>query len=251
MDPFSIIVGTVGLIDVCTRFGAYLRDVHAGAAQIGDEISALSRELKSLKSVNETIKASYEDVQVSCSHDATVPTQAAKLWQNISSSLQDCRRIVEDLEQLVKYIIGREKSDSGSRIVSKFESFRMQLRKQSREGDFDKLFSRLNTFHNTLQLMLDLVILWVSRAASPANNAHHFRTDARQSHSVATESLEEFKRITGKSLYEIKDSLSSLQSAVNVQDVKSVSAYRGYHTAGVLTLHSSTTLLALQKQSFH
>lgn len=173
MDPFSIIVGTVGLIDICTRFGAYLRDVHAGAAQIEDEISALSRELKSLKSVNETIKASYEEVQISYSHDAAVPQQAAKLWHNINSSLQDCRQLVEDLEQLVKYIIGKEKSDSGSRLVSKFESFRKQLRKQSRDGDFDKLYSRLNTFHNTLQLMLDLVILWVSVDAFPAKQCSH------------------------------------------------------------------------------
>ena len=162
MDPFSIIVGTVNLIDICTRFGAYLRDVHSGAAQIEDEISALSRDLKSLKSVNETIKASYEEVQVSYSHEAAVPKQAAELWHNINSSLQDCRRIVEDLEQLVKYIIGKEKSDSGSKLVSKFEGFRKQLRKQSREGDFDKLYSRLNIFHNTLQLLLHAVILWVS-----------------------------------------------------------------------------------------
>ena len=161
MDPFSIIVGTAGLIDICTRFAVYLRDVHAGAAHIEDEISALSQQLKSLKSVNETIKASYEAAQVSYSHKVDVPQQAAKLWHNIHSSLQDCRRVVEDLEQLVKYIIGKEKSDSGSRLTSKFESFRKQLRKLSSEGDFDKLYSRLNTFQNTLQLMLDLVILWV------------------------------------------------------------------------------------------
>ncbi len=225
MDPFSIIVGTVGLIDVCTRFGAYLRDIQAGAAQIEDEISALSRELKSLKSVNETIKASYEDFQVSYSHEAAFPKQAANLWHNINSSLQDCRLIVEDLEQLIKATIGKETSDRGSRLASKVQSFRKQLRKQSREGDFDKLHSRLNTFQNTLQLMLDLVILWALSAMRQAYNADTFRTNARQSHSVATESLEEFKRITGKSLYEIKDSLTFLQSSVSVQDAESVSEH--------------------------
>ena len=86
---------------------------------------------------------------------------------------------------------------------------------------------------------------------SQPSNAHTVRTDARRSHSVATESLEEFKRITGKSLYEIKDSLSSLQSSVSVQDAKSVSGRRKYHNARVLTWHSSTTLLAPQKQSCH
>ena len=247
MDPFSIIIGTVSLLDVCTRFGAYLRDLHTGAAQIEDEISALLRELDALKSVNETIKASYNDFQRSYSHEAAVPKQAANLWHNINSSLQDCRRLVEDLEQLVKAIIHREKQDSAFRLANKFESFRKQLRKQSRERDFDKLYGRLNTFHNTLQLMLDLVILWVLLAMCPAYNADTFRTDARQSHSVATESLEEFKRITGKSLYEIRDLLSSIKSSVGVQDAKSVSGGWEYHNARVLMLPSSTTLSALQK----
>lgn len=248
MDPFSIIVGTVGLIDVCTRFGTYLRDVHAGAAQIEDEISALLRELDALKSVNETIKASYKEFQGSYSHEAAVPKQAANLWHNINSSLQDCRRLVEDLEQLVKAIIHKENSDSGFRLGSKFDSFRKQLRKQFREGDFDKLYSRLNKFHNTLQLMLDLVVLWILLAMRPAYNAGIFRTNARHSHSVATESLEEFKRITGKSLYEIRDLLSSIKSSVSVQNAKSISKKGWYHNSEVLMLHSSTILLALQRQ---
>ena len=85
----------------------------------------------------------------------------------------------------------------------------------------------------------------------PAYNADSSRTDARQSHSVATESLEELKRITGKSLCEIRDLLSSIQSSVGVQNAKSVSGEWKYHNARVLMLHSSTTLLALQKQYFH
>ena len=226
MDPFSIIAGTVGLIDVCTRFGTYLRDFHTGAVHIEDEVSALSRELNALNSVNETIKACYRDFQDSHSHKTAVPKHAANLWHNLNSSLQDCRRLVEDLEQLVKAIIGRRTSDSGFRLTSNFETFRKRLRKQSREGDFDKLHGRLNTFQNTLQLMLDLVILWVLLAMRPACNADTFRTDARQSHSVVTESLEEFKRITGESLYEIKDSLSSVLSSVSVQDARRVSENR-------------------------
>ena len=159
MNPFSIIIRTVSLINVCTRFRECLRDLHAGAAQIEDEITALSRELDALKSVNETIKASYEDFQRSYSHEAAVPKQAANLWHNINLSLQDCRRLVKDLEQLVKAIIHEENPDSAFRLANKFESFRKQLRKRSREGDFDKLHGRLNTFHNTIQLILDLVIL--------------------------------------------------------------------------------------------
>lgn len=152
-DPFSIIVGTVGLIDVCLRFGAYLNNVQAGAAQIEDEIASLSREIEALTSVNETIQASYKEFQSSSSADAS------NLWRNIRSNLHDCRIIVEDLEQLVTVILGKETQDKGSRFSRKLDGFKKQLRKQSKEGDFNKLHSRLNTYQNTLQLMLDLVIL--------------------------------------------------------------------------------------------
>ncbi len=219
--------------------------------QVEDEISALSRELNALKSVNETIKASYKDFQGSYSHKTAVPKHAANLWRNINSSLQDCRRLIEDLEQLVEAIIGKEKSDSGFRLASNLETFRKQLRKQSREADFDKLYGRLITFQNTLQLMLDLVILWVLSPMRPAYNADTFRTDARQSHSVVADSLDEFKRITGSSLCQIKDSLSSVLSSVSVQDAKIVSGSWEYHYTGLLKLPSSTDLLALQKQRFH
>ena len=82
----------------------------------------------------------------------------------------------------------------------------------------------------------------------PAYNADTYRTDARHSHSVVTESLEEFKRVTGKSLCEIKDSLSSVLSSVSAQNAKNVSENWEYHNAGLLKLDSSTTLLALQEQ---
>ena len=158
-DPFSIVIGTIGLIDVCWRFAAYLRNAYAGTAQTEDEIAGLLREIESLTSVNETIKASYEDFQGTFSQEAALSNQAANLWHNISSNLKDCRTIVEELELLVRAIIGKERPDKGPIVARRFDGFRKQLRKQSKEGDFDKLRSRLDTYQSTLQLMLDLVIL--------------------------------------------------------------------------------------------
>jgi hypothetical protein len=158
-DPFSIVVGTVGLLDVCFRFAGYLNDVQAGAAQIDDEIVGLLREIEALKSVNETIQANYKGFPKPVNPDEPIPNEVADLWGNIRSNLQDCRIIVEDLEQLVISIVGQERRDKSSRFASKLDGFRKQLRKQSKEGDFNKLRSRLHTYQSTLQLMLDLVLL--------------------------------------------------------------------------------------------
>lgn len=157
-DPFSIIVGTAGLIDVCWRFGSYLQDIQAGAAKIDDEIETLSRDIEALRVINETIRDSYKELPGYLSSEIERSKHVERLWRNVSSNLESCRLIVEDLEVLVEEIIGKEPPKNESKIMRKFGGFRKQLRKQSREGDFNKLQKRLNTYYSTIQLMLDLII---------------------------------------------------------------------------------------------
>ena len=157
-EPFSIITATVGLIDVCWRFGSYLHNVQAGAAQIEDEIETLSRDIEALRAVNETIRASYSDLPGYLNSEVKSSEHLDRLWRNVSSNLASCRLVVEELEALVMEIVGREPSKDQSKFMRKLGGFRKQLRKQSREGDFDKLQSRLANYHNTIQLMLDLII---------------------------------------------------------------------------------------------
>ena len=168
-DPFSILTATVGLIDVCVRFGCYLRDVSAGAAKIEEEIRTLSRDIDGLKIVNETIQASYQELPGYLNSEIESSKHVERLWRNVSSNLESCRLIVEELEALVKGIIGKgppkdddskssESKSSPSKVSRKLGGFMKQLRKQSRERDFHKLRNRLTTHYNTIQLMLDLII---------------------------------------------------------------------------------------------
>lgn len=157
-DPFSIIAATFGLIDVCWRFGSYLRDVQAGAAKVEDEIEGLSRDIEALRVVNETIRASYRELPSYRNSNIENSKHVERLWRNVSSNLQNCRPIVEELEALVRGIIGKEPPKDESTIMRKLGGFKKQLRKQAREGDFNKLQTRLSTCYNTIQLTLDLII---------------------------------------------------------------------------------------------
>lgn len=157
-DPFSIIAATFGLIDVCWRFGSYLRDVQAGAAKVEDEIEGLSRDIEALRIVNETIRASYRELPSYRNLNIENSKHVERLWRNVSSNLQNCRPIVEELEALVRGIIGKEPPKDESTIMRKLGGFKKQLRKQAREGDFNKLQTRLSTCYNTIQLTLDLII---------------------------------------------------------------------------------------------
>ena len=165
-DPFSILAGTAGLIDVCWRFGSYLHDVQAGAAKIEDEIGILARDIEALRVVNETVRASYKELPGYLNTEIESSKHVERLWRNVSSNLENCRPIVEELEALVKAIVGKEPRKDVSKIMRKLGGFRKQLRKQAREGDFTKLQNRLATYYNTIQLMLDLIIWWASCSAS-------------------------------------------------------------------------------------
>ena len=160
-DPFSIIAGTAGLIDVCWRFGSYLHNLKAGAAKIEDEIAALSRDIEALRVVNETVQASHSGLQEYLNSEVKNPEHLERLWRNVSSSLASCQLVVEELEALVIGIVGTEPPKDESKISRKLGGFKKQLRKQSKDGDFEKLRSRLSTYQTTIQLMLDLII-WLA-----------------------------------------------------------------------------------------
>ena len=157
-EPFSVITATAGVIDVCWRFGAYLRDVQAGAAQIEDDIETLSRDIDALRVVNETVRDSYKELSSHLASRTDSSKHIERLWRNVSSNLGNCQVVLEELEALVKAVVGKEAPKDESKIMRKIGGFRKQLRKQSRENDFNKLQGRLTTYYNTIQLMLELII---------------------------------------------------------------------------------------------
>lgn len=143
MDPFSIITGTIGVIDVCWRFGKYLKDLQAGAAKVDDEVASLLREIEALASVTEIIQIKYKKLQDPPSYEESESKQIVNLWRNIASNQQDSRLILEDLRELVESIPGKESTKTSSKIARKLDGFRKQLKKQSKENEFYKLQSRL------------------------------------------------------------------------------------------------------------
>ncbi len=164
-DPFSVFAATTGLIDVCWCFGSYLHDVRVGAAEIEDEIKRLSREIEALRVINETIRASYKELPNHLSSGIESSKHMERLWRNVSSNLEDCRVIVEELEALVKGIVGKEPLKDESKFMRTIDGFKKQVKKQSKAGDFNKLQTRLITYYNTIQLMLDLIIWSVKFSA--------------------------------------------------------------------------------------
>lgn len=151
MDPFSILVGTAGLLDVSFRVIGYLKEVEESAGKVEDEITALSQEINTLITVDEAIDALWR-----ANHDAVSGTpfmekaDAEDLWKKLASLLEECRETTQKLETLLKEVIGKK----GPHVTGKIDGIKKQLRRQSREKDYMDVRHRLSSYQAGLQMLL-------------------------------------------------------------------------------------------------
>ncbi|KAA6413838.1 MAG: hypothetical protein FRX48_02200 [Lasallia pustulata] len=169
MDPFSIIVSTASIVDICVRLVTFLQDFHEAAAKVEAGISALQQELEAIIAVNISIRTLFkEELEKAKSKqeqqkgsprvppDDSYPVQ--NLWRDIGRNLKGCEAVVERLEKLVEEIVGKERAaKESSKIVQKLEGFRKLKRKDSRESDIRQLREQLTTFQRALQMLMTAI----------------------------------------------------------------------------------------------
>lgn len=150
-DPFSIIVGTAGLADVCIRLAKFLKQAKDGFQNIDKDLEDLSKEIKAVRTVSDLIKRTFEAdlAGTTSSNDDQVIVDH---WQATGAILTGCQDIVEKLTVLITTILGI----GGSKLV-KFNSLRKYLKQQAKDDEFIALRQRLNAHHNTLQTSLAAV----------------------------------------------------------------------------------------------
>ena len=157
MDPFSLPTGTVGLLAICAQLVLSLRDIHAAAAIVDREIEALSRDVENVKSVIEIIYDTLKKRADLLLNGA--PGSTAKSWYNATKTLAGvvtgCENSLTKLSLLIREIKGGERSG----LLGKFDDFRKQLRKLSKDEDHRRLHAKLTNSLITLQLMLNTIQL--------------------------------------------------------------------------------------------
>ena len=154
MDPFSILVGTAGLLDISFRVIGYLKEAEERAGRVDAEITALSQEINTLITVNDAVDALWL-----ANHDATPASpfdEAADtedLWKKLGNLLQECRHTVEKLEALLKAVVG----SNGPKISGKLDGIKKQLRRQSKDKDYADVRLRLSSYQAGLQMLLSAI----------------------------------------------------------------------------------------------
>lgn len=158
MDPFSITVGVVGLLDVTWRVVSYLKDVHEAAGQVEGEIAALLSEMNNLESLNKSIKHLHETEVESLPDDAKgLPGQDHDLWRITASNVHECHETVKKLEIILVGIAGKH----GNKVAGWRDGIRKQLRKQSKDGELNNMRLRISLNRQSLHIsltMLDLLV---------------------------------------------------------------------------------------------
>ncbi len=152
MDPFSIIVGTAGLADVCIRLTKFLREAKDGFQKIDQDLEDLSKEITALRTVSDLIKRSFE-ADIAGNTNTSDNQIIVNLWQVTQTTLKDCQDIVERLNALITTIIS---AGERSKHV-KLNSLRKYLKQQSKDDEFTALRKKLSAHHSALQMSLAAV----------------------------------------------------------------------------------------------
>lgn len=151
MDPFSIIAGSAGLLDVSIKLISYLKEIERAAGKVDEEIISLSREIEALVATNKSIEqfwrlASNQAQDVELEDKSYVDS----VWKELSGLLQDCGDEARKLEQCLEEIVGK----NGPRVTGKWDGIKKHLRRQAKELEFQQVRSRLTRQRDEIRILL-------------------------------------------------------------------------------------------------
>lgn len=147
-DPFSIIVGTAGLADVCIRLTKFLKQAKDGFQKIDKDLEDLSKEITEVATVSDLIKRSFEK-DLAGTTDSSDNQIIIDQWQATLTTLAGCKAIVERLNALITAVLG-----TGGPKHVKFNNLRKYLKQQSKDDEFNALRYKLRAHHVALQTSL-------------------------------------------------------------------------------------------------
>ena len=161
-DPFSIIAGTFGILDISYRVLKTLNDVRAGALKVDDELESLVQDIKTFRKVIEDVKDAFTPSTPSLPPTSRArscsprPDSSHDLWRDVESTLAQCHGVLANLEKFLKTIVGDE-TNTGLR--GKFNTFKRQLRVQAKQEELNKLQRKLGSYQAVLQISLTALSL--------------------------------------------------------------------------------------------
>jgi len=146
-EPLSIITGVSSVLGVCVNVGWQLNEFRGAAKVVDATVEGLKADVDGIAKV---LDALTETVRTSRSSTFQETGQIGTHWRNLSTSIRDGKDILEDMLTLLERI-------GKTRTV--LNRPRMQLRYQLQGDKLTALRQRLQSYRDTIQLSLSIVIL--------------------------------------------------------------------------------------------
>ena len=151
MDPFSITVGTVGLIDACLKLTRFLKQAKDGFQKIDHDLEELTKEITAIQSISSFIK-SISESDVAGQQDIKIQKVINDQWLVTRNILEECQLVLGKLRALVIKVLGNDNVQH-----PKTKNLRKYLKQQSKEEEFNDLRQKLHAHLIGLQTSLAAV----------------------------------------------------------------------------------------------
>lgn len=157
-EPFSILAGTAGIIDLCVRLTSYFRDVNAAADRIEQDLFALLEEIIALQAVNESIRITWLDRHKTIGPKAPANEPLLETqWQDLGYALRGCTNSMLRLGALIEEVVGKD----GHNVTGKLDGIMKVLRKQSKDKTILEVRQQVMSHRDNLQVLLLALNLYV------------------------------------------------------------------------------------------
>lgn len=156
-DPFSIIAGTVGVVDVAVKVVKFINKTKKGADTVDGDLQELVAEIESLRNTSAVVRDAFEKDLKDGNTKRDGPT--ARTWSAVSTALIDCNAALTDMD----VTLARMKGDDGS---STFDRLKRHRRKLAQDEEFMQLYRKLDKGHHRLQtalLALGMFVFFIPR----------------------------------------------------------------------------------------
>lgn len=157
-DPFSIIAGTAGIIDVCVRVAKYVRGVNAATRIIEQDLIALLEEFVALDAVNSSIRDTWLGHHKIGDREPPDEPLLEAQWQNLGHALHGCNNTMLRLSSSIQEVLGKD----GPSVTGKLDGIKKVLRKQSKDKSIFEIRQQVMSHRDNLQVLLLALNLYVS-----------------------------------------------------------------------------------------
>ena len=153
MDPFSVTVGIVSTLDVCTRTASFLKGIKKGASTVDKEVEAISNDVEAVKAAVAVLNNVYNSGSEDGPSGLFTKNQTSQAWRNLMRLLPKCEDTITKIQELIQEISDFRLPKSAQRL----EGLIKTLRKHSRETEYYALRRELGSYIVTLQMLLSAI----------------------------------------------------------------------------------------------